>query len=223
MTDAVIDVLGAACYGCLGQCDAAPGVVICEEGPFATACSAQVEGEETYAGGSPGCGYSDADCDGVYDSSACGACLNAGDQAAIAAGLIDNPAWLITGWFADQECLTDACAAGNCDVPGCADTGGPLTDACHGCLTGHAYCVFNSGCSEACWANGLAGMTSPECQACTQGALCDLARDKCAFVGGEGVHPCETLCAMYADSCDAPDALETCLATCSALDTGEDP
>jgi hypothetical protein len=224
VTDEALDVLGADCYGSLGQCDAEPGVVLCEESLNATACSAEVEGEPAYAGGSPGCGYGDANCDGEPDSTDCGACLNTDDQDLIADGLQGDPAWLASGWFDDQGCLQEACDAGNCNVLGCADVGGPLTDACEGCLTVHAYCILNSGCSEACWTNGLDGMTSPECRACTQGALCDLSRDKCAFVGPEGVHPCETLCDMVVDSgCVEGAGYETCLADCTPLATIDDP
>ncbi|MDP6945595.1 MAG: hypothetical protein QF464_15710, partial [Myxococcota bacterium] len=222
--DSGVGDLGAVCYGTLGQCDETPGVVLCESAQNATACSVQVEGEDDYAGSAPGCGYSDANCDGVYDSTDCGACLNANDQDDITEGLVGDPAWLVTGWFDDQQCLQDTCDAGDCDVFGCADVGGPLTDACHACLTVHAHCLNNAGCGEVCWETGsVDGMTSPECQACSQDALCTLQRDKCAFVGPEGVHPCETLCDMMVDSDCVDDAeYETCLADCTPLDTADD-
>ncbi|MGB0590517.1 MAG: fibrinogen-like YCDxxxxGGGW domain-containing protein [Myxococcota bacterium] len=218
VTEAALDELGADCEGSLGQCTDNPGVVICAESTHATACSAQVEGEEAYAGTPPGCGYGDADCDGELDTTDCGACLNAEDQVLITEGLAGDPAWLITGWFDDQACLQASCDAGDCDVIGCADTGGPLSDGCETCLHAYNHCVNDAGCSASCWANGLEGMSSPECQACAQGALCDFARDRCAFVGG-GTHPCESLCDMYADSgcVEAADA-GACLSTCSTLE-----
>ena len=36
MTDEAVDTLGAECYGSLGQCDAQPGFVLCEESLNAT-------------------------------------------------------------------------------------------------------------------------------------------------------------------------------------------